>query len=55
MIGSEYFLVTAQWYCEIYSGWLEVVYTTGLLTMSAVLSYGELAGMMPNAGGQQYV
>jgi APA family basic amino acid/polyamine antiporter len=25
---------------------------TGLLTMSAALSYGELAGMMPTAGGQ---
>jgi APA family basic amino acid/polyamine antiporter len=25
---------------------------TGLITISAALSYGELAGMMPNAGGQ---
>jgi APA family basic amino acid/polyamine antiporter len=25
---------------------------TGLITVAAALSYGELAGMMPNAGGQ---
>ena len=35
------------------AAWLLVIWlVTGLLTMSAALSYGELAGMMPTAGGQ---
>src|SRR5204862_324049 len=34
-------------------GWLLVVWiVTGLLTLMASLSYGELAAMMPKAGGQ---
>ncbi|HEY0099440.1 MAG TPA: amino acid permease, partial [Pyrinomonadaceae bacterium] len=34
-------------------GWLLVVWIiTGLLTLMAALSYGELAAMMPKAGGQ---
>src|SRR5262249_37732079 len=34
-------------------GWLLVVWVvTGLLTLMAALSYGELAAMMPHAGGQ---
>src|SRR5262249_39036150 len=34
-------------------GWLLVVWiVTGLLTMIGALSYGELAAMMPKAGGQ---
>src|SRR6266436_1616663 len=34
-------------------GWLLVVWlVTGLLTVMAALSYGELAAMMPKAGGQ---
>src|SRR6202022_2842228 len=34
-------------------GWLLVVWlVTGLLTLMAPLSYGELAAMMPKAGGQ---
>src|SRR5262249_17776778 len=34
-------------------GWLLVVWiVTGLLTLTAALSYGELAAMMPKAGGQ---
>src|SRR3977135_2672448 len=34
-------------------GWLLVVWiVTGLLTLMAALSYGELAAMMPKAGGQ---
>src|SRR5205814_7543147 len=33
--------------------WLLVVWlVTGLLTLTAALSYGELAAMMPKAGGQ---
>ena len=54
MIGSGIFIVTAQMARDLgSSGWLLFVwFLTGLLTMSAALSYGELAGMMPNAGGQ---
>ncbi|MFT6749685.1 MAG: APA family basic amino acid/polyamine antiporter [Flavobacterium sp.] len=54
MIGSGIFLVTAAMARDLGSaGWILVVWLiTGLLTMSAALSYGELAGMMPNAGGQ---
>lgn len=34
-------------------GWLIVLWIlTGLITVTAALSYGELAGMMPGAGGQ---
>jgi len=35
------------------AGWLLAVWlVTGLLTIIAALSYGELAAMMPRAGGQ---
>jgi APA family basic amino acid/polyamine antiporter len=35
------------------SGWLLLLWViSGLMTMLAALSYGELAGMMPKAGGQ---
>lgn len=54
MIGSGIFLVTSAMARDVGSAaWLLVIWLiTGLLTMSAALSYGELAGMMPNAGGQ---
>ena len=54
MIGSGIFLVTAAMARDVGSAaWILVIWLiTGLLTMSAALSYGELAGMMPNAGGQ---
>ena len=54
MIGSGIFLVTSAMARDVGSAaWLLVIWlVTGLLTMSAALSYGELAGMMPNAGGQ---
>lgn len=54
MIGSGIFIVTSQMARDLgSSGWLLLTWLlTGLLTMSAALSYGELAGMMPNAGGQ---
>lgn len=54
MIGSGIFIVTAAMARDLGSSGL-LLFTwllTGLLTMSAALSYGELAGMMPNAGGQ---
>jgi len=54
MIGSGIFIVTSAMARDIGSAaWLLVIWlVTGLLTMSAALSYGELAGMMPTAGGQ---
>ncbi|HUB85733.1 MAG TPA: amino acid permease [Rhizomicrobium sp.] len=54
MIGAGIFLVSADMARQVGSaGWLVVSWIiTGLLTMAAALSYGELAGMMPRAGGQ---
>jgi APA family basic amino acid/polyamine antiporter len=54
MIGSGIFIVPATMAREIGSpGWLLVAWIiTGVLTVTAALSYGELAGMMPRAGGQ---
>src|SRR5262245_14775104 len=54
MIGSGIFIVPATMARELGSpGWLLVAWLiTGALTVSAALSYGELAAMMPRAGGQ---
>lgn len=54
MIGSGIFVVTVYMARDLGSAaWILVTWLlTGLLTMSAALSYGELAGMMPTAGGQ---
>jgi len=54
MIGSGIFIVSADISRQVGSpGWLLVVWLiTGLLTVMAALSYGELAAMMPKAGGQ---
>src|SRR6266480_1456070 len=54
MIGSGIFIVSAIIARQVGSpGWLLVVWiVTGLLTLMAALSYGELAAMMPKAGGQ---
>src|SRR5512140_1861809 len=54
MIGSGIFIVSADISRQVgSSGWLLVVWIiTGLLTLTAALSYGELAAMMPKAGGQ---
>lgn len=54
MIGSGIFIVSAIIARQVGSpGWLLVVWiVTGLLTLTAALSYGELAAMMPKAGGQ---
>src|ERR1700742_4879249 len=53
MIGSGIFIVSADIGRQVGSpGWLLVVWVvTGLLTVGAALSYGELAAMMPRAGG----
>jgi APA family basic amino acid/polyamine antiporter len=54
MIGSGIFLVSADMAKLLgTSGWLLIAWViTGLLTLTAALSYGELAAMMPRAGGQ---
>src|SRR5215207_1376864 len=54
MIGSGIFIVSADIARLVGSpGWLLLVWiVTGLLTVAAALSYGELAAMMPKAGGQ---
>jgi APA family basic amino acid/polyamine antiporter len=54
MIGSGIFIVSSIIGRQVGSpGWLLVVWiVTGLLTLMAALSYGELAAMMPQAGGQ---
>src|SRR5881394_1186980 len=54
MIGSGIFIVSGGISKQVGSpGWLLVVWiVTGLLTVAAALSYGELAAMMPRAGGQ---
>src|SRR5213596_1260210 len=54
MIGSGIFIVSAIIARQVGSpGWLLIVWiVTGLLTLMAALSYGELAAMMPKAGGQ---
>ncbi len=54
MIGSGVFIVSADIARLVgSSGWLLVVWAvTGVLTIVAALTYGELAAMMPKAGGQ---
>ncbi len=54
MIGSGIFIVSAEMARQVGSaGWLLASWViTGLLTIAAALSYGELAAMMPHAGGQ---
>jgi basic amino acid/polyamine antiporter, APA family len=54
MIGSGIFIVSADISRLVGSpAWLLAAWLiTGLLTLAAALSYGELAAMMPRAGGQ---
>ena len=54
MIATGIFIVSSEMSREIGSaGWLLVSWAiTGALTLAAALSYGELAAMMPRAGGQ---
>lgn len=53
MVGSGIFIVSAEITRQVgSSGWLLVVWViTGVLTVAGALSYGELAAMMPQAGG----
>jgi APA family basic amino acid/polyamine antiporter len=54
MIGSGIFIVSADMGRLVGSaGWLLAAWLlTGVLTVMAALAYGELAAMMPRAGGQ---
>lgn len=54
MIGSGIFIVSSEMSQQMGSGlWLILAWVlTGVITLFAALSYGELAGMMPKAGGQ---
>ena len=54
MIGSGIFIVSADISRNVGSaGWLLFVWIiTGFMTLTAALSYGELSGMFPKAGGQ---
>lgn len=54
MIGSGIFIVSADIVRNVGSaGWLIAVWLiTGFMTITAALSYGELSGMFPRAGGQ---
>jgi len=54
MIGSGIFIVSADIARTVGSpGYLLLVWViTGIVTIVGALSYGELAGMMPHAGGQ---
>ncbi|MBC8045783.1 MAG: amino acid permease [Fimbriimonadaceae bacterium] len=54
MIGSGIFIVTADMARNLGgAGWILLLWLiSGFITIIAALSYGELAGMMPKAGGQ---
>jgi len=54
MIGSGIFIVSADILRNVGgAGWLILVWLiTGFMTITAAVSYGELSGMFPKAGGQ---
>src|SRR5215471_6327897 len=54
MIGSGIFIVSSDITRHVGSaGWLIAVWLiTGFMTITAAVSYGELSGMFPKAGGQ---
>src|SRR5450631_4905199 len=54
MIGSGIFIVSADIVRNVGgAGWLILVWLiTGFMTLTAAVSYGELSGMFPQAGGQ---
>lgn len=54
MIGSGIFIVSTEMTTYLgSSGWLILAWIlTGFLTLTAAVSYGELSGMYPKAGGQ---
>src|SRR5580658_7381978 len=54
MIGSGIFIVSADISRQVGgAGWLVLVWLlSGFITLAAAISYGELSGMYPKAGGQ---
>ena len=54
MIGSGIFIVSSDMVRQLGSaGWLIAMWVlTGLITVIAAVSYGELSAMFPKAGGQ---
>lgn len=54
MIGSGIFIVSAEMVRNVGSaGWLILIWVlSGIMTMIAAVSYGELSAMFPKAGGQ---
>lgn len=54
MIGSGIFIVSADIARQVGSaGWLTLIWViSGLITVIAAVSYGELSSMFPKAGGQ---
>src|SRR5438128_9485300 len=54
MIGSGIFIVSAEILREVHApGFLLLVWAlSGVVTLMGALTYGELAAMFPNAGGQ---
>lgn len=54
MIGSGIFIVASDMMRNLGSGyWLIIVWLlTGIMTVSAAISYGELSALFPKAGGQ---
>lgn len=54
MIGSGIFIVSADMMRNLGSGyWVIVVWIiTGIMTVAAAISYGELSALFPKAGGQ---
>lgn len=54
MIGSGIFIVSADMMRNVGSGyWMIVVWIiTGIMTVAAAISYGELSAIFPKAGGQ---
>lgn len=54
MIGSGIFIVSSDMVRQVGSaGWLILIWMlTGLITVIAAVSYGELSAMFPKAGGQ---
>lgn len=54
MIGSGIFIVSADIARQVGSaGWLTLIWIlSGIITMIAAVSYGELSAMFPKAGGQ---
>lgn len=54
MIGSGIFIVSSDMMRNLGSGyWMILVWIiTGVMTVAAAISYGEMAGLFPKAGGQ---